>query len=149
MVCRRCKTIMYLQKSGASANHKRGYCSDGGPVSLTRKANENAPPVNIDSVPPWPQPLRIFTEGAEFHVRPFVRALRELYDMAVIKKSKAEDFSLEGEAFARMFMQHTQVIDDVPYFRLFSLLKLDSRSKYTLLEHNGQELLRLDSLRDD
>lgn len=135
---------MYPNGRNGEGNHKRGVCSDGGPVK-----------VKNDASPPWPQPHGIFNaETSEFGVVPFLTAVQVLYQKSIVEKVPRNDFSMEMEAFASMFMARTEY--DKPehgmiVFRLFSGYRLQSPIPVDdfMVEFGGKQYLRIDCLADN
>ncbi|KAJ7157998.1 hypothetical protein C8R43DRAFT_1180381 [Mycena crocata] len=89
--CTRCKTIKYPGPSGSPENHKKSFCSDG-----------FRPTLKGETVPAWPLPPGIFTNGTDFHPLVFLAGVRELYEALVIQRVNREDFSMEDEAFYQL-----------------------------------------------
>lgn len=113
---------MYPGEKGHPGNHKREYCSDGAPISVSGTRI------------PFPQPDGIFLKGNSFDMVPFLTAVQDLYQRAVVESVAREDLSIETEAFASMLMDRTeQGQDGVVVFRLFEGIAVkgaDSVSKY-------------------
>jgi hypothetical protein len=84
---------MYPGRSGASGNHKKGYCADG--VRQKPKLESTDP-----TLPEWPQPPGIFTNGLIFHPLVFLATVRELYDKVIDRAIGDQDYSMEDEAFS-------------------------------------------------
>ena len=135
---------MYPNGRNGEGNHKRGVCSDGGPVKLKN-----------DSSPPWPQPHGIFNaENSECAVVPFLTAVQLLYQKSIVEKVARSDFSMEMEAFASMFMARTEY--DKPeagmiVFRLFTGYRLQSPIPIDnfIVSFAGNHYLRIDCLADN
>ena len=150
--CRRCRTLMYPGPTGAAENHKRGYCSDGARQTLKHSSQNQDPPKPNQplshTMPAWPQPQGIFTDGIYFNPVGFLTTLREVYEKVVIDKVSGEA-AMEHEAFAGLLFARTLMARDGSM--LFKLYDLDcpSSTPEGLLEvHNGMKYLRLDCLRE-
>ncbi|THH00509.1 hypothetical protein EW026_g2025 [Hermanssonia centrifuga] len=152
MVCTRCMQIMYPKPSGSPENHKRGICSDGAPVNFKAKAGDTEP---LDVVPPWPQPVGIFSRGLEFHPLAFLSTIWHLYQQIAVDKSLvAENLTLEQWAFGQMWQERTRYDeeDGAIYFKLFKHLEVPTSelAGLTVIERNndGYHWLRLDCMQD-
>ena len=124
---------MYPGPTGSPENHRKGVCSDG--VSPNLKAVE------------WPQPPGIFTNGTNFHPIPFLKALRDIYELFIVQKGSSAD-SMEHEAFAQLISCRTLICPDgAILFRLFDLQLDPSTPEELIVTHNDAKHLRLDCLR--
>src|SRR5258708_4465186 len=62
---KRCCTVMYPGPSGSAENHKRAYRSDGAKQQMAPSKQNQDPPQTISyTLPKWPQPQGIFTNGS-------------------------------------------------------------------------------------
>ena len=155
MVCKRCKVIMYPGPTGSSQNHKRGFCSDGCPVSFDRFKKIKIESTNLQSnevSPPFPQPEGIFTIGESFNPFCFLKVLRALFDRVVTHNDDfmASEASAEDPAFSHMLQSRTTPLPDgVTGFRLYRGLRLDAMAAEIaelVVEHEGARFLRLPML---
>jgi hypothetical protein len=143
---------MYPGPNGAAENHKRGYCSDGARQTLKpSKQNKDPPKPNKSlshSVPEWPQPQGIFTEGTYFHPLEFLANFREIYERVVIEKVSGKA-AMEHEAFASLLMARTLVLSDgCVLFKLFDLTCPASTPEDLFIIREGDKYLRIDCLRE-
>jgi hypothetical protein len=143
---------MYPGPNGAAENHKRGYCSDGARQTL-KQSKQNADPPQPNkplshSVPEWPQPHGVFTEGTYFHPLEFLARLREIYEKVVIEKVSGET-AMEYEAFSSLLLARTLVLSDGSVlFKLFDLTCSASTPEELFVIHEGDKYLRIDCLRE-
>lgn len=132
MVCKRCKTLMYPGPNKSPQNHKRGFCSDGCPVSFDRFAKvklESTKNQPKDVPPPFPQPEGIFSIGETFNPLQFLQTLRDLYERIVVRRenSTTADASVEDLAFTQMLESRTIHLPDGRVgFRLFEGLRMNA-----------------------
>ncbi|KAJ7079416.1 hypothetical protein B0H15DRAFT_914092 [Mycena belliarum] len=139
--CHRCGKIMYPGPNKSPENHKKGYCTDG----FKQKSIG-------EEFAPWPQPTGLFTTGTEFHPIPFLTAIRDVYEKAVMEADS--NISLEQEAFLSMLKNEGRVVTSTSgavLFKLFSGYNIppDDLTPSTLFtELNGCKYLRIDALRD-
>ncbi|KAI0685919.1 hypothetical protein C8T65DRAFT_544218, partial [Cerioporus squamosus] len=136
--CSRCKQLKYPGGLGSAANHKKKHCSDG--VRCGK--------VGSDTLPDWPQPPGIFSNGSAFHAVEFLKAIRDLHEKTITNEGRDLVVDLEYLAFAKMFHSRTfQVDPDGPFlFRLFDYLTLVPPLPDLVVTHNGLKHLRLDCL---
>ncbi|KAK7678884.1 hypothetical protein QCA50_018024 [Cerrena zonata] len=90
MICSRCKVIMYPGPTKSPQNHKRGFCSNGCPVTFKRfnKVKNEKPGNQNVSPPPYPQPAGIFSEGEQFHAIRFLQTVQDVYMRLVVPKRR-------------------------------------------------------------
>lgn len=142
-VCSRCCTIKYPGPAGASENHKVKYCSDG-----------CRPKCSGETLPPWPQPQGIFTDGKHFHPLIFLATVRDLFEKIVVEKSLGGDMAMEYKAFARL-LSNRLVVDTsngaflFKLFDCFSLPPDDVTPDNFFVQYDGSRHLRVDSLAND
>ncbi|RDX39536.1 hypothetical protein OH76DRAFT_1367415, partial [Lentinus brumalis] len=153
--CSRCKMIMYPGGEGSSHNHKRGVCSDG-VRSTTRKIDWkiDGETVKIEEEPPqWPQPGGIFKKGNEFHVKPFINTVEEMYDRLVVRGDVDTEQTMEYLALTSLLQSHLRYIpgtvDSPPraLFKLFEGLELcDCPKEVPIVKLEGARYIHLNYL---
>jgi hypothetical protein len=152
VTCKCCRTIMYPGPSGAAENHKQGYCSDGvkQTIELTVQ-NEDPPRADTPkscTLPEWPQPQGIFTDGIQFHLVEFLNKIREMYEKVVIEK-QGGDMILEHVAFASLLARRTvQLEDGAVLFKLLDLGCPPSTLEGLIIIINDKKYLCLDCLQE-
>ncbi|KAJ7138759.1 hypothetical protein C8R43DRAFT_1131921 [Mycena crocata] len=140
--CTRCKTIKYPGPSGSPENHKKSFCSDG-----------FRPTLKGETVPAWPLPPGIFTNGTDFHPLVFLAGVRELYEALVIQRVNREDFSMEDEAFYQLLSARVTLdkATGAVMFKLYSELNVPDSDGVPVdmyIEYMGSRHLYINSLRD-
>ena len=142
---------MYPGPSKSPENHKRGFCSDGCPVTLKRFKNESGT-YEDSSPPPFPQPVGIFVEGEVFHLHRFMEVVNDVYKRIVLKAGTGsnETTMLEDEMFVRMLQSRVvQLSDGQNIFRLYPGLRIEPPTQTDLLmERDGGRFLRLPMIAD-
>ena len=137
--CSRCKTVMYPGRPGAPENHKKGVCADG--------VRQKPKPESTDvSLPEWPQPHGIFTNGSHFDPLRFLLMVRELYDKVVAGSVSDLDYSMEDEAFSQMLSSRIVMRNSCVLFRLFDLENAPETPALLFVEVEGVKYLRVDCL---
>lgn len=130
---------MYPKASGSTENHKRGCCSDGVPVRL-----------KTENVPPWPQPLQIFTDGTHFHPAALTRMVGEVTRKLFVDKQSPGSLRMEYEAFAQMLLDRVELLDGICHFRIYRELQVSPWQTDNIVEHEGTSYVcLLDCLGDD
>jgi len=130
---------MYPGRSGAPENHKKGYCADG--VRQKPKAESTDP-----TLPEWPQPYGIFTNGSHFHPLIFLATVRELYDKVIDCAISDQDYSMEDEAFSRMLSSRVRIENGQALFLLFDLENGVGTPPSLFVDVEGHRYLRVDCL---
>ncbi|CAA7261854.1 unnamed protein product [Cyclocybe aegerita] len=127
-ICSRCKAVMYPGPTGAPENHRKGICADG----VRQKAKADT---TDQSLPEWPQPIGIFTDGVQFHLLKFLSTVRELYDKVFedATSSCGQEFSMEDEAFAMMLNSRIQFVNGRALFCLFDLVNMPGTPESLLI----------------
>ena len=143
---------MYPGPNKSPQNHKRGYCSDGCPVSFDRFAKSKGEESKTqqssrDSPPPYPQPDGVFIDGESFSCTHFLRSVKDVYERAVMQETNqaVADFTVEDQAFASMLEARvSQLPDGAIVFRLYEGLRLDSAiASEMVVEIDGVRYLRV------
>lgn len=150
MICSRCKVIMYPGPSKSPQNHKRGFCSDGCPVTLKRFKTETNDPQDFHP-PPYPQPEGIFSEGETFRLTRFIHAINDVYERIVLQNGSnaASGIAIEDQMFIQMLQARTvQLPDGQNIFRLYPGLRLDHAPSYLLVDYDGARYLRMPMIAD-
>lgn len=150
---------MYPGPSGSITNHKKGFCSDGvkqtlGSTQHTQQ-NRDIPSSNGQSVatytlPDWPQPEGIFSDGTTFHPIAFLAKVGEVYERVLVKKDSGE-LMMEHEAFARLLLKRTLTSEDGSVlFKMYDLeaSESDKTPEGLIVLRDGDRYLRLDCLSD-
>jgi hypothetical protein len=126
-------------------NHKKGFCADG--VASKLKSGSSA----TDSLPEWPQPQDIFSVGKFFNPSKFLLVIRDLYERVAENETQGRpytitDYTLEDEAFSRMFQTRITIADGHTYFRLYDLQSVGGSCDSLISELDGHRVLRIDCL---
>ena len=149
---------MYPGPTKSPQNHKRGYCSDGCPVSFDRFAKVKKEPATQaqsttatkDSPPQYPQPDGIFSNGDSFNCIQFLQHVKDIYERAVMREQNqaVSDFTIEDQAFALMLESRTlQLHNETVGFRLYEGLHIDETTASKLVvELDGTRYLRMQML---
>ena len=146
---------MYPGPTGSPQNHKRGFCSDGCPVSFDRFGKlktESTNPRPSDTAPSFPQPEGIFSIGESFNPFRFLEVIRALFDRVVTHKDDfmASEASAEDLAFSQMLQSRTASLSDgIVGFRLYHGLRIDAMASEVselVVEHEGARYLRIPML---
>jgi hypothetical protein len=130
---------MYPGRSGALENHKKGYCADG------VRQKPKAEPTDL-TLPEWPQPHGIFTNGSHFHPLIFLATVRELYDKVIDRAISVQDYSMEDEAFSRMLSSRVKIENGQALFLLFDLENAVGTPPSLFVEIEDRKYLRVDCL---
>jgi hypothetical protein len=143
---------MYPGPTGAAKNHKQGYCLDGVRQTLKHTMqNQDLPKLNqplTHTMPTWPQPHDIFTNGIYFNPLAFLSALREVYEKVVIDKVSSEA-TMEYKVFASLLFAHTLMPGDrSTLFKLYDLDFPPLTPKELFEVCDGDKYLWLDCLCD-
>jgi hypothetical protein len=129
---------MYPGRSGAPENHKKGYCVDG----VRQKPKTGS----TDSLPEWPQPHGVFTNGTHFHPLVFLATVRELYDKVIDCAISDQDYSMEDEAFSRMLSLRVKIENGQALFLLFDLENAVGTPPSLFVDIEDRKYLRVDCL---
>jgi hypothetical protein len=99
------------------------------------------------TLPKWPQPQGIFTNGTTFHPIKFLANIRELYERVVVEKGSG-DMLMEHEAFADLLAKRLVVLEDGSVlFKLFDVDLAPATPDSLVVVHDGDNYLRVDCLR--
>jgi len=99
---------------------------------------------HLRNLPPWPQPLGIFSEGKYFRPRAFFETVKQIYEQVFLRLS-GEIPALEQEAFIRMLLDRSTTLESgTVLFKLYEELEIDSSTPDALLTvHGGTRHLRV------
>ena len=144
---------MYPGPNGASENHKRGYCSDGAKQTLKQTQQNRDPPKPGQpisyTIPKWPQPQGVFTDGTSFDPLQFLAKLREIYEKVVIENEGGGEVAMEQEAFASLLMARLLVRDDGSVLlKLFDLDCAPTTPESLIVTHEGDKYLLVHCLQE-
>lgn len=132
-------TLQDRYVSRALENHKKGYCVDGVRQKPKTESTDS-------TLPEWPQPHGIFTNGSHFHPLVFLATVRELYDKVIDRAISDQDYSMEDEAFSRMLSARVKIENGQALFLLFDLENAVGTPPSLFVEIENRQYLRIDCL---
>ncbi|KAF8158825.1 hypothetical protein BJ912DRAFT_866428 [Pholiota molesta] len=143
-----------------STNHRRNCCTDGVSVTLKPEPQLNEEEITLPhALPPWPQPLDIFTDGKHFNPQQFLLKVRDLYEKVMEQEDRRVatgstdsrcigNYTLEEQAFSSMLSARSKSVDGHTYFRLYPNLTFNSQISFESLIStiHGHHYLQIDCL---
>ena len=140
--------MLALQNSDVPRMPRSTRKSQKGCLSVCADGVRQKPkPESADvSLPAWPQPHGIFTNGSHFDPLRFLSTVRELYDKVVAGSVSDPDYSMEDEAFSQMLSSRIAMHNGCALFRLFDLENALETPAQLFVEVEGVKYLRVDCL---